>query len=96
LLDQEGTLDPVIRHAAADGGDVPESLSAYVDKVRRHAYRVTDRDIQGLLTAGWTEDQIFELTVAAAFGAARHRLHSALAAMDERIDVEADEARTGP
>ena len=95
LLEQQGTLDPAIRRAAAEGGQVPDSLAAYVDKVRRHAYTVTDGDVEGLLTAGWTEDQIFEVTVAAAFGAAKHRLDAALTAMDERIDLEADEARTG-
>jgi alkylhydroperoxidase family enzyme len=81
LLDGPGSLDPAARRAAADGGPVPEDLSAYVEKVRRHANKVTDEDVRGLLDAGWSEDQIFELTVAAAYGAARRRLNAGLGAM---------------
>jgi hypothetical protein len=55
------------------GRDIPAPLVAYAEKVRRYAYRVTDEDIQALKDAGYTEDQIFEATLAVAFGAARLR-----------------------
>jgi alkylhydroperoxidase family enzyme len=84
LLRQPGTLDPEVRKAVATGGDVPDAAAAYVDKVRRHAYKVTDRDIEQLREAGYSEDQIFELTLAAAYGAARARLDTGLDAMAER------------
>lgn len=48
---------------------VPEVARAYADKVRRHAYRVTDGDVEALLAAGLTEDEIFELTVSTAVAA---------------------------
>jgi hypothetical protein len=41
--------------------------------VRRHAYKVTDADVDALHTAGWSDDAIFELTVATALGAALSR-----------------------
>lgn len=83
ILDQPGTLDPLIRRAAANG-EAPAELAGYVEKVRLHAYRVTDADVEALRALGYLEDQIFELTVAAAYGAARHRLDTALQAMAGR------------
>jgi len=49
--------------------------------VARHAYKVTDEDLAGLLRAGNTEDALFEVTVAAALGAALGRLERGLAAL---------------
>jgi alkylhydroperoxidase family enzyme len=84
LLRQPGALSPAIRQAAAAGDDVPEAVAGYVEKVRQRAYLVTDRDVRQLLEAGYTQDQIFELTVATAYGAARERLDRGLDAMDGR------------
>ncbi len=57
---------------------VPDELSDWVEKVALHAYRTTDEDIELLKAAGYSEDQLFELTVAAALGASRARLERAL------------------
>lgn len=81
ILQQPGALDPAVRRAAAEGADVGPALATYVDKVRRHAYRVDDADVASLLEAGYSEDQVFELTVATAYGAARARLDAARQAM---------------
>jgi alkylhydroperoxidase family enzyme len=81
LLERPGSLDPAVRQAAAKGTDLPEELARYVATVRRHAYKVTDGDVQALLDAGYSEDQVFELTVAAAYGAARDRLEAGLDAI---------------
>lgn len=64
------------RHGA--DADVPDELSAWVEKVARHAYRTTDADVESLKAAGYSDDQLFELTVAAALGASRARLERAL------------------
>jgi alkylhydroperoxidase family enzyme len=45
-------------------------LDSYLAKVRDHSYRIAGRDFETLSAAGLTEDEIFELTVAAALGAA--------------------------
>jgi alkylhydroperoxidase family enzyme len=81
LLDRPGSLDPSVRRAAAFGTTVPEQVVEYVDKVRRHAYEVTDDEVEALRASGWAEDQLFELTLAAAYGAARRRLDAGLDAM---------------
>jgi alkylhydroperoxidase family enzyme len=81
LLDRPGSLDPAIRRAVGTGGEAPGAAAGYVEKVRLHAYKVTDADIEHLREAGLSEDHIFELTVAAAYGAARLRLDRGMDAM---------------
>jgi alkylhydroperoxidase family enzyme len=81
VLDGQGVLAPAVRRAAAGGGDVPDDVAAYTAKVRRNAYRVTDEEVAGLQSRGWSDDQLFELTVAAAYGAARERLEAGLEAL---------------
>jgi alkylhydroperoxidase family enzyme len=91
VLEQPGALDTDVRRSVGTGGQAPEAVAPYVDKVRRHAYEVTDADLSGLLAAGYTEDQLFELTVAAAYGAARRRLDAGLDAMASSSLVDANE-----
>lgn len=78
-----GELPAIVRAAALSGSAVPAAARAYADKVRHHAYKVTDGDVDELKKAGWSEDEIFELTIAAAVGAGMSRLDKALAAMQE-------------
>ena len=70
VLDAPATTDPALRAAAATGDPLPEPWQAYATTVRDASYRITDTDIDRLIAAGHTEDQIFEVTVAAAVGAA--------------------------
>ena len=74
--------------AALSGGQgtdtaVPDELSGWIEKIARHAYRTTDADIESLKAAGYSDDQLFELTVAAALGASRARLERALEVLGE-------------
>lgn len=61
--------------------EIPEALRSYVDKVARHAYEVTDADVDDLRKAGYSEDAIFEITLSAALGAGMSRMERALAAL---------------
>lgn len=63
------------------GDDLGPGLAAYVDKVARHAHQVTDEDLTALQRAGSSDDALFEVTVAAALGAAVGRLERGLAAL---------------
>jgi hypothetical protein len=58
------------------------AVATYVATVQQAAHRITDRDITDLLSAGLSEDQIFELTAAAALRAADKRLRSGLALVE--------------
>ena len=89
---REGVLDsvlkgpgeslPAIGHAAADGAGVPADLQPLVDKIHRHAYKVTDDDM-ARAQAKYGDDQMFEIVVSAALGASRRRLLAGLQALNE-------------
>jgi alkylhydroperoxidase family enzyme len=81
VVDGPGQLDRSVRQAAFSGEGVPAAAAGYVEKVREHAYRVVDGDIDALKKAGWSDDAIFELTVSAALGAALSRREKAMKAM---------------
>lgn len=83
VLFEPGSLASHVRQAAASAGEVPEVMQAYVQKIVTSAYKVTDDDVQLLLQAGYSEDQIFELTVSAALGAGLTRLKRGLASLEE-------------
>jgi alkylhydroperoxidase family enzyme len=67
-----------LRDAAKPNRPIPAKAAAYAAPVRRHAYRVTDAQVEALRAAELSEDDIFELTVAAAVGAGLERLAAGL------------------
>jgi alkylhydroperoxidase family enzyme len=71
-----------LREAAQPDRSAPPALRAYVEKVRLHAYEVTDAEVQDLKDTGPTEDEIFEHTVSAAVAAGLERLDAALAVLE--------------
>jgi len=79
VRDRAAALSGADRPAA----DVPEDLRAFVDKVARHAHRVTDEDFAALAAAGYREDELFELTICAALGASVARFERGLVALGE-------------
>jgi len=83
--DAETTLRRAVEAQAAarneQADEIPAELKAYVEKVARHAYKVTDSDVEALKQAGYSEDAIFEITISAAVGAATARLERGLAAL---------------
>jgi alkylhydroperoxidase family enzyme len=70
-----------LREAARPERPAPDEFAAYLDKVRRHAYTVTDSDVQALKQAGYSEDEIFEQTVSAAVAAGLERLDAGMRAL---------------
>ena len=69
--------------AALPTREAPPDFDSYLDKVRRHAYEITDEEVQALKEAGHSEDEIFEHTVSAAAAAGFERLDAGLA--DARV-----------
>lgn len=78
VLKTPGATSPTVRAAAFAGEALPERVDSYLAKVRESSYRVTDADIAALRSEGYSEDAIFEVTLAAAIGAATRRLDVAL------------------
>ena len=79
VLGASGELDHGTRRAVLKG-EGPPGLQPYLEKVRRHAYKVVDADVAALREAGWSEDALFEATVAAAVGEGLRRLELGLKA----------------
>ena len=82
VLDGAGETVPSLRYAAAEGVGMPEDLRELIEKVHRHAYKVTDEEIAAL-QAKYADDQLFEIIVSAALGASRQRLSAGLRALEE-------------
>jgi len=66
-----------------DTPELPADLARYVDTVARHAFKVTDGQVEHLKTAGYSEDEIFDVTVSAAVSAGVTRLERGLAILRE-------------
>ena len=81
LLRGPAATESALREGVA-AGTPPEELRALVAKIRTRAYTVTDSDIDSLRTR-YSEDQLFEIIVSAAFGAARERLDAARRALED-------------
>ncbi|HYO15324.1 MAG TPA: hypothetical protein VE685_19170 [Thermoanaerobaculia bacterium] len=94
VLRGRGATAPALRQAAAAraaevaglppgeaAGEIPADLWSYVETIGRHAYRITEEDIAALRQAGWSEDEIFEVSISAAVGAGMSRLERGLAAL---------------
>ena len=81
ILEGDGRASHAQRRAAFDNAGLAGPLSTLVDKVAKHAYKVTDEDIAAARASGLSEDQIFELAVCAAHRpghpAIRHRARGA-------------------
>jgi alkylhydroperoxidase family enzyme len=56
----------------------PAGLAPYVEKVRSRAWTITDAEVESLKQAGFSEDEIFEATAAAAISEGLRRLDAAL------------------
>jgi AhpD family alkylhydroperoxidase len=78
------TTDPALRAAAVAGDPLPEPWQSYATMVRDASYRITDTDMDRLTAAGYSEDQIFEVTVAAAVGAALRSFDAGRNALGQR------------
>jgi alkylhydroperoxidase family enzyme len=74
-----GTLGTAPREPAS----LPAELAPYVDRLAQQPGTVDSAEITTLRLAGYGEEEIFELTVSVALGAALARLEQGLAALQE-------------
>jgi len=87
LTAPDGDTAAALRRALLEGrmSEAPAAIGPYVDKVRRQAWNVTDEDVDALKRAGYTEDQIFEVTCCTAIGASFTRLERAMSVVRESV-----------
>jgi alkylhydroperoxidase family enzyme len=85
ILEGDGKASHAQRRAAFDNAGLAEPLRTLIDKVAKHAYKVTDQDIATTRGSGLSQDQIFELVVCAAIGQATRQYDTAFAALVEAM-----------
>ena len=88
MLGVPGETETSLRRAVFErvrigSGEVPENLAALVEKIAERPWTVSDEDILHLRKAGYSEDQIYELILAAAAGAGVRRLDAGLRALEK-------------
>jgi len=90
VLETAGATDRAAREAAFRASNVPAPWAAFVATVHEASHRVTDADVHALTSAGHSEDAVFEMTLAAALGAATARLEAGLRALRQAEAARAD------
>jgi alkylhydroperoxidase family enzyme len=88
IVDGDGKASHAQRRAAFENAGLTDPLSAVIDRVARHAYKVTDEDIAAARASGLSEDQLFEIVVCAAIGQATRQYDTALAALKAATEKE--------
>jgi hypothetical protein len=76
ILETPGALDPSVRRAIYEGDD-PAELAPLLEKVRKHAYKIVDRDVEGL-----DADVVIEACLAAGLGESLAERRRALEALE--------------
>lgn len=84
VVDGDGRASKQQRRAAFENSGVtPDAVRTLIDKVAKTAWKITDEDVAAANAAGLSEDQVFELVVCAALGAAKRQHDAAMAALKE-------------
>jgi len=60
----------------------PTAMASYLEQVRTRAYEIQDQDVDALKAEGFSEDEIFEQTVAVAVSEGFRRLEAGLRALE--------------
>lgn len=88
LLGQPGTTELPLRRALLErtrtgAGQAPGVLVEFVEKIVTRPWTVSDEDFARLSAAGFSEDQLYEATLACALGAGLRRFDAGLRAIEE-------------
>jgi alkylhydroperoxidase family enzyme len=83
VLHGSGTTTVDQRTAAYENEEGDPALRPLLEKVAVGAARITDADFDRARASGLSDDQLFELVIAAAVGQSTRVYEAALAALDE-------------
>jgi hypothetical protein len=83
VLNGEGRASAEQRARAFDNADMAPPVDALIGKVATRPAQVADADFAAAKAAGFTEDQLFELVIAAAVGRSARLYEAGLAALAE-------------
>jgi hypothetical protein len=79
ICETQGELTPAQRRDLVEGKPAAGALGAFAIRVIENAGAITDEHVAKLLAGGATEDQVFEVIMAAATSAGLRRLRIGLA-----------------
>ncbi len=82
ILQGPGVVPRSERHAAFNNERIGGPIGQLTHKVAMSPHTITDDDILAARSAGFSEDQIFELVVCAAIGEATREYERALSALE--------------
>jgi hypothetical protein len=85
ILHGPGQAAAELRASAFSNAGLPSSLQPLLSKVITSPANVTDADFAAATAAGFTDDQLFELVIAAAVGQSARLYDAGLAALAEAI-----------
>jgi alkylhydroperoxidase family enzyme len=83
VLKGAGRASAEQRARAFSNSDVPPQLDTLIGKVATRPAQVTDADFDAARAAGFSEDELFELVIAAAVGQSARQYEAALTALAE-------------
>lgn len=78
VLEGRGVTAPDERQAAAAGTNGDPATRAYIEMIHHAAAEIEDEHVNAVMAAGKSEEEVFELTIAATVGAALDRLEAGL------------------
>jgi hypothetical protein len=87
ILEGDGKAPSSERRAAFNNSSLA-GAGTLIDKVAKHAYRVTADDIATAKISGLSEDQIFEIVICAAVGQATRQYEAGIAALQNATGRE--------
>lgn len=82
ILEGDGKASPAERQAAFQNKGLAGPAGMLVEKIAKHAHRISDEDINAVRISCLSEDQIFEVAVCAAVGQAARQYDTGLAALE--------------
>jgi hypothetical protein len=85
VLHGAGQASAELRALAFSNVDLPSPLQALVGKVVASPADVTDADFAAATASGFSDDQLFELVIAAAVGQSARLYDAGLAALAEAV-----------
>lgn len=86
ILSGEGKASLDQRVSAFNNSELPAPLHGLIDKVTSHPTEITDADFATAASAGFGDDELFELVICAAVGQANRQYEAGLTALAEAVN----------
>jgi len=93
VLQGPGVSSPEARRAAFDNTGANSSTRDLTSKVVQNAWKVTGNDVAAAKATGASDDEIFELVIAAALGQSTRQLDAAMRQLDEVLPAATKEGQ---